>query len=451
MIDFKTRMKVTSLAAPAAAVVAHAEANKSKGLLRTGVWIYFILLIIEGALRKWCFPSLATPLLLVRDPVAVWMILYAFNARLLPVNIYLCTLLIVGVVSIFTAVFLGHGNIIVAAFGARIFLIHFPLIFIIGNVLDRKDLLRICSTILWMSIPMTILIGIQFYSPQSAWVNRGIGGDENGAGFSGALDFLRPPGTFSFTNGTTLFYGLVISILLYFWINPEGIKKILLISAMISLTAAIPFSISRSLLLQVIVALVFTLIAVLWNKKLFRRVAALLFVAVISVGLLAKLTFFSTASEAFQVRFATATEHEGGMSNSFVHRYFKSTLGSVVNIEQVPFWGHGIGMGTSVGSMMLAGERVYLLSEEEWGRLIGELGFLLGGCVIFCRVILVGSLAIRAFRRLPSGDTLPWMLMAFGIMNIAQGQWAQPTSLGFGIFSCGLIVAAIKPHPSTRS
>ena len=39
--------------------------------LKIGIWIYFYLLIFEGALRKWFLPSLATPLLVVRDPVAL--------------------------------------------------------------------------------------------------------------------------------------------------------------------------------------------------------------------------------------------------------------------------------------------------------------------------------------------------------------------------------------------
>jgi hypothetical protein len=39
--------------------------------LRQLLWLYFWLLIFEGALRKWLLPGLSTPLLLVRDPVAL--------------------------------------------------------------------------------------------------------------------------------------------------------------------------------------------------------------------------------------------------------------------------------------------------------------------------------------------------------------------------------------------
>ena len=42
--------------------------------IKTLIWIYFWLLIFEGALRKWFLPSLSSPLLLVRDPVALFAI-----------------------------------------------------------------------------------------------------------------------------------------------------------------------------------------------------------------------------------------------------------------------------------------------------------------------------------------------------------------------------------------
>jgi hypothetical protein len=43
--------------------------------LRLLVWLYFWLLLWEGALRKWFFPSPSTPLLVVRDPVVL--VIYA--------------------------------------------------------------------------------------------------------------------------------------------------------------------------------------------------------------------------------------------------------------------------------------------------------------------------------------------------------------------------------------
>lgn len=43
--------------------------------IKIAIWIYFILWIFEGALRKWVLPSLASSLLIVRDPVAIYIII----------------------------------------------------------------------------------------------------------------------------------------------------------------------------------------------------------------------------------------------------------------------------------------------------------------------------------------------------------------------------------------
>jgi hypothetical protein len=43
--------------------------QSSVGGIRLLIWVYFWLLLGEGALRKWIFPSLSGPLLIVRDPV----------------------------------------------------------------------------------------------------------------------------------------------------------------------------------------------------------------------------------------------------------------------------------------------------------------------------------------------------------------------------------------------
>src|SRR6185437_2032323 len=214
--------------------------------LKKGIWVYFVLLIFEGALRKWVLPGLAAPLLIVRDPVAIWLIVVAWQRGLLKSNLSLSATFVISILGLVTALMYGHGNLLVGIYGVRTLLLHFVLIFIIGNVFNRDDVLKIGKALLWMSIPMTVLLILQFYSPQSAWVNLGIGGDTAGGGFSGALGYFRPPATFSFTNGTALFYSLSACYIFYFWFFAKKyIKKPVLIAASVALAIAIPMSISR--------------------------------------------------------------------------------------------------------------------------------------------------------------------------------------------------------------
>ena len=184
-------------------------------LYRKAIWIYLFLLVFEGALRKWFLPSLATPLLLVRDPIAIWLTIVGWQKGWLN-NGYVRTMMIVTTLSFFLTLAVGHHNLIVALFGWRIYFFHFPMIFVMGKVLSRADLLKMGQFLLWLSIPMTVLIVIQFYSSQTAWVNLGVGG-EGTAGFGGALGYMRPPGTFSFTSGYVAFQEIVGCLLLYYY------------------------------------------------------------------------------------------------------------------------------------------------------------------------------------------------------------------------------------------
>jgi hypothetical protein len=412
--------------------------------LKKGIWIYFFLIIFEGALRKWVLPGLATPLLIIRDPVALWLLLKSMRIGLLPSNIYLKAMVVVCVIGIFTTLFLGHGNLAVTLFGARILILHFPLIFVIGNIFDRQDVENMGKAMVIITIPMAFLTALQFYSPQDAWVNRGIGGDTAGAGFSGAMGFFRPPGTFSFTNGNTLFFSLAASFILYFWLDPQKIKKIILIGATLGLLSAIPLSISRALLFSCIISIAFAVIGMFRNPQLLGRLALIGIVGFISIALLSQTKFFQTSIGAFTDRFETANDAEGGASGVIGDRYVGGMVGSILGSSNVPFFGYGMGMGTNVGAMLLSGKTTFLIAEGEWGRLIGESGALLGLIIIFIRLALVAKLSVLSFKKLNSGDLLPWMLLSFGALNIPQGQWAQPTGLGFSVLVGGLIIASFK-------
>jgi hypothetical protein len=428
----------------------HQESLQKKGqegltrLVKQGIWAYFLLLIFEGAFRKWFLPSLATPLLIVRDPIALFLLVKIWQRGMLLPNIYLVGTVLIGILGIFTATLLGHGNLLVALFGARILLFHFPFMFVIGRFFNRDDVIKIGKTTLWISIPMTLLIAIQFYSPQSAWVNLGVGGDTEGAGFSGALGYFRPPATFSFTNGTTLFFSLVSCFIFYFWFYPSNINRLLLISATVALLIAVPLSISRSLFFQVGVALAFALMAISRKPEFLFYLFLGIIGGILILLLLSHISFFQTATEAFTSRFEAASETEGGLKGTLVDRFLGGMIDGLNQSSNQPFFGYGLGMGTNVGSMLLTGGRSFLIAEGEWGRLIGELGPLMGIAIILIRLGFSAKIALASYSKLVKGDLLPWMLLSFGLVVIPQGQWAQPTSLGFSTLIGGLILASLR-------
>ncbi|WP_115375746.1 hypothetical protein [Adhaeribacter pallidiroseus] len=420
------------------------ERAESFQFLKAGIWAYFLLLIFEGALRKWFLPGLATPLLIIRDPIALWLIYQTWKRGLLLTNPYLLSITLIGVVGIFTSILLGHGSLPVALFGARILLLHFPLMFVIGYLFTREDVVKLGKITLWISIPMVVLVVLQFYSPQSAWVNRGVGGNMEGAGFSGALDFFRPPGTFSFTNGNTLFFSFVACFVFYFLLHPKSINWILLIGATVALLISIPISISRGLFFQVGVSLIFALLAAFRKPKYVTKLIPAVLLGVIMLIALSQTSVFKTAAGAFLARFEVANEAEGGMEGVLIDRFLGGMIGAITESSDLPFWGYGLGMGTNVGSMLLTGGTTFLIAEGEWGRVIGESGVLMGLTIIFIRLSLSIKMAVASYHKLVQDDILPWMLLSFSLLIIPQGQWAQPTSLGFSAMVGGLLLAALK-------
>ena len=232
--------------------------------------------------------------------------------------------------------------------------------------------------------------------------------------------------------------------IVYFWLNLKQIKLAVLIVATGALLASIPLSISRALLFQVIITCIFAVLASSRKPEYLGRMVMAGIGAVVALVVLSNASFFQTATEAFTNRFEAANETEGGLEGVFLDRYLGGMIGAIDKSSEEPFFGYGIGMGTNVGAMLLGGEVTFLISEGEWGRLIGELGPMLGIAVILLRLGFCFRLLVAAYRKLTAGDLLPWMLLAFCLTNIPQGQWAQPTSLGFSTLIGGLILGALR-------
>ena len=68
--------------------------------MRKLVWIYFVLLMMEGALRKWLLKGFSEPLLIIRDPIVLLIYFQAYNSGLFPDNSRIRFLIGLGIISI---------------------------------------------------------------------------------------------------------------------------------------------------------------------------------------------------------------------------------------------------------------------------------------------------------------------------------------------------------------
>jgi hypothetical protein len=409
--------------------------------LKRLIWIYFFLLLFEGALRRWIFPQLAGPLLLIREPVAIGIIFLAFRQGVLQRTPLLWAGMATGILSFLLTMIAGHGNLFVGLYGLRIFLLHLPIIFIIGRVFNLLDVWKLGRILCIISIPMTGLIAAQFFLPQSHLVNIGIGG-EGTAGFSGAEGRFRPPGTFSFILGLTQFYALAAVFLAAGTLH--GKLRPWWFAAMICLILAVPFSISRTLLFHVLGTLAVLFVIGVTSPRLSSRlIGATLVIGILALFVVAT-PAFKQAMPAFSSRFEAASKSEGGLEGTLIDRFLGGMWGALTGANEVPLLGYGIGLGTNAGAALATGKRAFLITEGEWGRVIGEMGPFLGLAFIGVRVLISVAMIKTAIWSWRKGNVIPMLIASVAVLWVAQGNFAQPTSLGFSVLAGGLALAAAR-------
>ncbi len=422
-----------------------APASDPLKILRWLIWTYFWLLLFEGALRKWLFPSLANPLLIIRDPVLLAIYGLALARGVFPQNRFVIALGIIGLLSFVAGFFAEFFNLGVSVFGFRCNFLHLPLLYVMGRVFDLESVKRVGFWVLLLTLPMTALVVMQFRAAPDAWLNAGAGLDAFQITLTG--NKVRPAGTFSFVSGIIYFYALTTVFLIYGLVEKRTYPLALTAVAGLCVPAALAVSGSRSTVaMTAIVASMFVVAlfirpALLGKAmKLIGIVAALAFLA----GSLAIFqTVFKEGFDAFSTRMSELEHVEGGFEG-FVLRFTSTFTKPFHTMFDMPLFGYGLGVGTNVGAKLLTGNTDFMLAEDEWERVICESGAILGGAYLLIRVLMAVKLGAMAFRAGRVGHFLPLLLLGACGVPIVAGQFGQTTTLGFAIFVGGLCLASMR-------
>ena len=424
--------------------------------LRQLLWLYFWLLIFDGALRKWLLPGLSYPLLLVRDPVALLCVVWGWPLlQQRPWRGWLEPLFWIAPLAFLLAITTGHGDIPTALFGTRILVLQLPLVFIFASVFNRDDVFRFAWVLLWLSIPMALLIAIQSNLPETHFLNVGPGGIGTSV-FDGIDGRFRPPGTFTFINGVSSFFTLAFASLFIVIFNAPILQRgrLFCMAAGIALVVAVPVSISRSLLAGYLLILTATLAALILSRTPITRLIVGLVALLVAAGLATTVPAFQDTSDAFLARWEAAgkmdREQAGDVGiaiGQLQNRVLPGFSEPLSNLDSVPFTGYGIGIGTNVGSQRLRGTRRFLVGEGAWEVTLGELGLPLGLAFLAWRSVLALWILRVALRSATQGNQLPLILAGTSFFEVLGGQISQPTGLGFIVLSAGLTLAACNPGP----
>jgi len=166
--------------------------------------------------------------------------------------------------------------------------------------------------------------------------------------------------------------------------------------------------------------------------------------AIVIVGIIAsRLPFFKEGVDVLSERFTSSAEAaETTVVGGLLDRVVQEFTDPFRYLFKIPLSGYGLGLGTAGGARFLVGQGTFLLSENEWVRIIAESGPLLGMGFILVRVALTVKLFRASLRALKAGDVLSILLFACAFLSVLNGQLGQPTTLGFTVVLAGLCLAA---------
>lgn len=398
--------------------------------------------------------------LVARDPFVLYAVFLGLKHGLVKSG-YAKFMMLLGVITFFTTIIFGHGNIVVAVYGVRITFLYFPFVFICSRVLTLTDIYNVGRIFVLLIIPMFILNVVQFFSPQSSFVNIGVGGDEEGAGFGGAMGFFRPPGIFTFCEALAGYYSLAFSFLLFFLLNENAAKQVrlgrtFLTLCLIAFFAAIPVQISRTNFVRTTYILLFFSCVALQRKKYATMFLKIAIILVMALPIIAQSKDMGLFIEVFMTRFNGANETERGLGTSAINRTF-GWLFRALN-HNIPVFGYGEGTFTNVGLTILTGgtnsetsqyKGVADSVEMEWGRIICEDGIIMGFIILITRFSMALSLFIKSLRSLKRhSNLLAWMTMPMSIYALGLFQLKMAYNLGFMciiVISC-LVALRNKPQ-----
>ena len=425
----------------------HIPHGKTIRNIRRLIWLYFWLLIFEGALRKWVLPQLSNPLLIVRDPVLLLAYFLALHAGVFPANRWVYTLGVIGFLS-FALSFVSlwpylqpSRIVLISGYGFRANFLHLPLLFLMARVVRPEDVKRFGWWTLVLMVPMALLMVGQFRAAPDAFLNHTAGGE--GEMMQSALGKVRTAGTFSFVIGVAAYCALSTAYLVWAALRRDVYRNWLLFAAGGALLIGIAVSGSRSVVGACAVVVGSLVVVLLLRPAALNRFGQTLVITLVCGLILTKTPIFKEGFNVLSTRFnevAQATEKSVGAG--LIERVVSGFGEGLFILTKAPFLGYGLGIGTNAGAKFLTGNSMFLLSEGEWSRIFLESGPVLGLAYVLWRVGLVFYIGLLCIRSVKLGNLLPLLLFSSSFPALLSGQFGQPTILGFSVFVTGLALAA---------
>lgn len=411
----------------------------------------FLIIVFEGAVRKWVSSAATLPLLLARDLLAVYVIAYALrNGSLMrhkgiaqALVAWSCLVVAWGLLQLVA----GESSPTVLLIGLRFWLLYIWFGVAAAAAMNEADYRTAMRVAAWTLLLMAPLVVLQHFSPPGARINNQIDGDE-GDVFLVVADVVRTTGTFSFTAGFTTYLALMSPLVFAVAGSRKRTTRQKLFAAALFAAFVVSSMVSGSRAAVILCGLMVLAFFVgrLGLAKGRARAGAIVGVigGLLLLGVL--LYAFSGAIAITGQRFQEASEVE-----DFWARLLTVFIGQPVAFEQFTWLGYGIGLGSNLATYTRTGSTgAFALAEVEASRILLEGGLI--GYVFTAFKLAVIAIGVRKSLKLTSRlhsayPILLWLVVALAILTwSAIGQLTAHGLLGI-MLAFGLLVFR---HPTAE-
>jgi hypothetical protein len=410
------------------------------------IWAYFLLLLFEGALRKWFLPGLSQGLLIIRDPLVIWIYYLCYAQGVFPLNNkYLQRCFQWVALAVILSLFVNRAHPLTIAYGARTNLLHFPLIFIMARVLTFKDVLNFGKAFLLLALPMTWVVAQQFQADRFDAINVAAGGTGHQLMTSG--DKVRASGTFSFVSGIVFYYCFTASFIIYGFLVKGAFPKWMLYLGTSATLLAMVTAGSRAVIAECLQVLACIGFLAYFKPSDFGKIAGSIFgFSTLGIILYTQVDLFKEGLDFLSLRFEEAANVEGNPIEAYFVRYRDIILAPYYYNMWTGFLGNGLGKATRAGSALGGG---FGGAEISWARQVLENGLLVGGLYILWRIWIVKDLMLACISGVKKGSFLAIFLFGAVAPILLFSPLGQPTNLGFAAFGGGLCLASLNQRFSS--
>ena len=180
--------------------------------VRWGLGLFLILLIYDGALRKWVLPGAEQILFIAKDALLLGLLVYALLNRRRRGNASIHQTVEAPLLAYVAWVLLEAGNfslpnVLVGIWGLKAHLLYAGLILLLPLAFaNLSQLFRWFERLYpWIVIPVCAVAFVQLASPADSFINQPLKGGTEGQAMFGDAGLLRVTGTFSYISGMSSF------------------------------------------------------------------------------------------------------------------------------------------------------------------------------------------------------------------------------------------------------